>query len=390
MSQTIKVAFFAESLLEHVDGAVRTMYQLIERIPSNSFEFLFFTGEAPKGPFPHEVMEIPAIKLPFNPTYKLSLSFLHGNQINRKLNSFEPDIIHIATPSPMGHFALKYAQSQHLPVISIYHTHFLSYLDYYLRHVRFLLPTARKHLIGDMQKFYNACDLVYVPTNLMKEDLGQMGVFRNHLKLWQRGLDGGLFSPQKRKLAYIQSITGNNNPNILFASRLVWEKNLKTLQKIYQGIGSRNLPYNFIVAGEGSARESLEQSMPNAFFLGHVDHDELSQLYASADVFVFPSISETYGNVVAEAMASGLPCVIANGGGTTELVRHEWNGLICQANAHNDYIDAIQLFLHNELLRKSIIKRSLDFVKDLSWESLADTYFNDLSHLIRKHYAKSA
>lgn len=390
MNSKIKIAFFAESLLENIDGAVRTMYQLINRIPEDTFEFLFITGEGPEGPFPHEIMLVPSIKLPFNPTYKMTLSFLHKKQIEQKLNTFEPAVIHIATPSPMGHFASKYAEARNLPVISIYHTHFLSYLDYYLRHVKFLLPAARNRLIGDMQTFYNACDLVYVPTNRMSEDLCQMGVFSNHLKLWQRGLKTGLFSPNKRDLHYIHSLSGNRYQNILFASRLVWEKNLKTLERVYEQIKQMGLPYNFIIAGEGAAKENLQQSMPEAHFLGHVDHEELSKLYASADVFLFPSISETYGNVLIEAMASGLPCVIGNGGGTTDLVTHKWNGLICQPNDERQYVEAIQLVLHNELLRKSIVNKGLGYVKDLSWDKLVDTYFSDLSRLATKRFAKSA
>lgn len=390
MDTKIKVAFFAESLVENIDGAVRTMYQLINRIPEDSFEFLFITGDAPKGTFSHELVIIPSIKLPFNPTYKMTLSFLYKYRIEQKLKDFDPDVIHIATPSPLGHFASKYAQVHSLPVISIYHTHFLSYIDYYLRDVQFLLPAAKNLLIADMQKFYNACDMVYVPTNRMKDNLSQMGVFRNHLKLWQRGLTDGLFSPNKRDLRYIQSKTGNTRQNILFVSRLVWEKNLKTLQSIYQQIESDGLAYNIIIAGEGSAKESLMKSMPHAIFLGHVEHNELSTLYASADVFLFPSISETYGNVVIEAMASGLPCVIGNGGGTTDLVTDKCNGLICDPNNHNQYIKGIEHLLNSPLLRQSMIGKGLEFVKGLSWDNLVDTYFQDLSLLVSQRYAKTA
>jgi len=386
----IRVAFFAESLIENIDGAIRTMYQLIKRIPQDLFEFLFITGEEPKSTFPHDLIHIPSIKLPFNPRYRMSLSFVYGSRIKQQLKKFAPDVIHIATPSPLGHFASKFAKDRNLPIITIYHTHFLSYIDYYLRHVQFLLAPAKNHLIGDMQKFYNACDLVYVPTNQMKLDLSRIGVFSNHMKIWQRGLTEGLFSPNKKDITYIQSLTGNTFQNILFASRLVWEKNLTILQEIYKKIKKMHLPYNFIIAGEGIAKESLLQSMPDAVFLGHVKHNELSILYASADVFLFPSISETYGNVIIEAMASGLPCVVANGGGTTDLVRHKLNGLTCKHNDPMQYIEGIQLILSNQLLRKSIIKNGLDYVKDLSWENLATIYFEDLSQLVDKSYSKTA
>jgi len=390
MKSKIKVAFFAESLLQDVDGAVRTMYQLINRIPTNQFEFLFITGELPYGEFPHEIMQVPSIKLPFNETYKMSLSFLVSDKIKEKLSSFKPNIIHIATPSPMGHFASNYAQKRSIPMISIYHTHFLSYVDYYLKNLPILLPTIRNRMISDMQKFYNACDLVYVPTNRMKLELSEIGVFSNHLKLWQRGLKKDLFSPDKRDLTYIRSLTKNTKPNILFASRLVWEKNLNTLANIYKEIKKKALEYNIIIAGDGTAKSTLQKMMPEAIFLGKLNHEQLSKTYASSDIFLFPSVSETYGNVVIEALASGLPCVIANGGGTIDLINHSHNGIICDPHEPSEYLDAIHRILNNNNLRQTLIKNGLESVKGLSWDRLVEDYFNDLSFLANKPQIKVA
>src|SRR5690606_31267974 len=120
-----------------------------------------------------------------------------------------------------------------------------------------------------------------------------------------------LFNPSKSDKAYLRSITGNTNTNISFVSRLVWEKNIKTLIEIYHTLEEFGGGYNLIIAGEGTAKSIAMQEMPKAHFLGKQNHEQLSKLYASADAFVFTSTSETYGNVVVEAMASGLPCVIA-------------------------------------------------------------------------------
>jgi len=177
------------------------------------------------------------------------------------------------------------------------------------------------------------------------------------------------------------SLTKNNKPNLLFASRLVWKKNLKTLTKIYNQIQYSGQEYNLIIAGDGMAMEDLKKQMPNAFFLGKLSHDELAKFYASSDVFVFTSISESYGNVVAEAMASGLPCVIANGGGSASFIDHGNNGFLCSPEDENDYLNHIKRVLGNENLRNQFINNGLELTRDLKWQYLTETYFSDLETL---------
>lgn len=383
----VKVAFFADCLIENYDGAIRTMYQLIHRIDPNRFEFLFITGDAPKRQFDYPVVDVPSIILPVNRNYKMSLPFVEDGRIKKKLARFEPDILHIATPSPLGHYGLAYAKRQQLPTLTIYHTHYLSYVDYYFKNLTFLQQPTKNLLISKLRSFYNQCDTVYVPTQKMKESLSQIGVFNNHMKIWKRGLDNSVFSAKKRDLSFVRKITGNKKVNLLFASRLVWEKNLETLIKISQEIKDKGLPYNLLVAGDGYAREELEVKMPDAFFLGNLTQAELGIVYASSDVFVFPSVSETYGNVVAEAMASGLPCVIANGGGTVEFVRNGYNGFLCKPNQASDYLHKIKCILSNNHLKRQIKSEGLSETKNLSWDSLAQDYFDDIIRLTQESFA---
>lgn len=381
----IRVAFFVDCLVKNYDGAIRTMYQLIDRIPKDEFEFLFVTGDGPQHSFPHRVIEVPSVRLPINQNYKISLGFLVKDRVDRALGEFNPDVIHIATPSPLGHYGLKYAEDHGLRVISIYHTHFLSYVPYYLHRVPILIPAVNNYMISLLRDFYNACDLVYVPTIIMSDQLSSMGVFRNHLKIWKRGLDHHVFSPSKRNVFLMREITGNNKPNILFASRLVWEKNLKALLAVYTLHHQSEPAYNFIIAGNGPAKDQLEKDMPKAFFLGNLSHNRLSALYASCDVFLFPSVSETYGNVIPEAMASGLPCVIADGGGTTEFIKHGSNGFICNPDDPEEYLKYIDLLLHDDHLRASVIQQGIISTSSLSWEVLARTYFTDIAYLSSIH-----
>jgi glycosyltransferase involved in cell wall biosynthesis len=377
----IKIAFFADILIEDFDGASRTMFQLIRRIRSDRFEFLFFCGVGPDQIAGFECVQIPPVTIPVNTTYKMAVPWFSGGRMRKKLQEFQPDIIHIATPSLLGEFALKYANQHQIPVLTIYHTHFISYIDYYLKFSPPLIRYVRLMAEKSLHSFYNRCDRVYVPSEEMKSALLSWQVDADRLQIWQRGIDTKLFSPAKRDLTVVRQLTGNNRPVILFASRLVWEKNLETLCNIYQGIQDRHLGYNFVVVGDGVALETCQNRMPNAIFTGKLDQDRLAVLYASADIFLFPSISESYGNVVIEAMASGLPCVIADGGGSRNFIQQGINGFLCQPNQPEDYLDRITMLLQDKQLYRKFAEEGLRYVRSLSWDDLAATYFKDLTQM---------
>lgn len=184
----------------------------------------------------------------------------------------------------------------------------------------------------------------------------------------------------------MQTLTGNNFPNILFASRLVWEKNLDTLFRIYDCLQSKNLQSNFIIAGDGVARNFCESRMRKAIFTGKVDHETLAELYASSDVFVFPSVSESYGNVVIEAMASGLPCVIADGGGSKDFIEQGINGFKCSPYYENDYADKIEILLRNKELSRQFSEEGRLYSQKFDWGELIKKYFDDVQTMA--HQAK--
>lgn len=384
MKRKTRVAFFADILVKNFDGASRTMFQIIERIPSDEFEFMFFCGLPPDHDIGHEVMKIPTISIPFNSTYKMAIPMFSWFSMRKKLKAFKPDVIHIASPSPLGDFAFQFKRRRNIPVLTIYHTHFLSYIDYYLRTIPFLIRPAKSTVAFGQRMFYNQSDLMYIPTQQMVDELEDFGFDTGKMKIWQRGINHDLFNPVKRDISFIQAITGNKKPNIIFASRLVWEKNLGTLIKIYRVIKEQGDKYNLIIAGDGVAKEVLEEKMPEAFMLGKVEHEKLAMLYASADVFVFPSVSETYGNVVVEAMASGCPCVIAKGGGSQSLVKHGETGFLCEPMNPADYFERIEELMNAVEVREKIIRNGLVYTKNLDWDILANTYFADIRKLAHK------
>lgn len=377
----IKVAFFAEILIQDFDGAARTMFQIIDRLDNNQYEYMFVYGKGPEQFRDFRSFKMHTLQLPVNDDYSLALPALTKQKLYDSLDIFDPDVIHISTPSPLGFFALKYASKRNIPIISIYHTNFLSYIPYYFKNFSYLIKPVEKWMAQSMRKFYNQCSKIYIPTKSMINDLTELGIRTDTMTLWQRGIDLNLFTPNKRNVNMLREITHNDKPNILFVSRLVWEKNIRTLIEIYQLIENKNLNYNLIVVGDGNAKAEASQRMPNAFFLGKQDHTELSAIYASADVFIFTSISETYGNVVIEAMASGVPCVIANGGGSADLIEHGITGYKCRPTYAEEYIAYIQLLLEQPTLHHNLQHRALHAVQDLNWDNLTHRYFEDIKTL---------
>lgn len=382
----VKVAFFAEILFEEFDGASRTMFQLLKRIDPDRFEFLFICGTGPEQINESECMKVPTIALPLNSTYAMAIPALAQNKIKERLQRFKPDVVHIATPSLLGNFALRYAVLYQIPVISIYHTHFVSYVKYYLKHVPFLINKVRQLIVGSQKNFYNQCEKIYVPSESIRNELSEMGIEPFRMKMWKRGINTNLFTPAKRDVELMRSLTGNSFPTILFASRLVWEKNLETLFRIYDLIQHKKLKLNLVIAGDGVARKAAEQRMSNAVFTRQVDHQLLSVLYASADVFLFPSISETYGNVVLEAMASGLPCVIADGGGSKDFIEQGINGFKCRPCDELDYVEKIEVLLSDRKRHLQFANEGIKFSEKLCWGQLADVYFDDLTSLAQPQY----
>ena len=134
--------------------------------------------------------------------------------------------------------------------------------------------------------------------------------------------------------------------------------------------------------GDGVAREELEKLMPEAFFIGHVNHQTLAKLYASSDYFIFTSITETYGNVVAEAMVSGLPCIVADGGGPKSFIKEGINGFISKPNDAKDYLRKIRLLEEHPEFKDRMRKKAIEDMKDLTWNNLVNNLFDDIDDII--------
>lgn len=372
----MRIAFFSDMLVRDYDGCMRTMFHILDRKPEE-IEIKFFTGSNSS----LSSISVPDVTLPFNKDYKMALPFLRQNELKQALEKFKPDLIHITTPSAFGSFAANYGSKRSIKVSTIYHTHYLSYISSYLKSVPALIPLLHRAMSYRLRKFYNTCDLILVPTPIIRDELKQIGIQAHRMKIWARGLDKQIFNPKVGDKRRLRIEMRNDKPNVLFASRLVWEKNLETLIKIQKINENRDLPFNMIIAGDGSARKAMQAAIPSAYFLGALPQRELARYYASSDLFVFPSISETYGNVVVEAMACGLPCVIGNGGGTTTFVEQGVTGWKVAPYDAQAYVDRIGQLMSDELEYEKIRAAGMRLAEGLDWEVLVADFFRSVKDL---------
>jgi glycosyltransferase involved in cell wall biosynthesis len=269
----------------------------------------------------------------------------------------------ISTPGPVGLTALLAAKMLNLQTSGIYHTDFPQYIRI-LTEDSFLESVAW----GYMHWFYGQVDTVFVNSDEYKRSWIKRGFDPAKLKILPRGLDSELFHPGRRDSAFFEKFGASNGEvRLLYVGRISREKDLDLLADAYRRLREEGLPVRLFVVGHGPYSEALANSLPDAFFTGYLRGTELATAYASADIFVFPSTTDTFGNVILEAQASGLPVVVSDSGGPKELVAHNGNGLITRSHNVEDLTDAIRALVSDQTLRERMANSARDSVIDRSW-----------------------
>jgi glycosyltransferase involved in cell wall biosynthesis len=255
-----------------VNGVVRTLENLAREAALQGDEVRFLAAD--------RFMTVP---MPSYPEIRLALTT--RTAVGSLIEAERPDAVHIATEGPVGLLARSWCLSRGVSFTTCYHTRYPQYLS-----ARLPIPEAWTY--GALRRFHNAGVGTMVATAALEEELGQAG-FRNLMR-WSRGVDTALFRPR------VDRVLDLPRPIHLCVARLAVEKNLAAFLSL-------DLPGSKVVAGDGPARAQLERQFPDATFLGLQQGEALARIYASADVFVFPSLTETFGLVLLEATASGLP-----------------------------------------------------------------------------------
>jgi glycosyltransferase involved in cell wall biosynthesis len=271
----------------------------------------------------------------------------------------------ISTPGPVGLTALLAAKMLNLQTSGIYHTDFPQYIRI-LTEDSFLESMAWRY----MHWFYGQLDTVFVNSEEYRQSWIKRGFDPAKLKILPRGLDTELFHPARRDSTFFERFGScNGEVRLLYVGRISREKDLDLLAAAYRRLLDEGLPVRLFVVGHGPYSKAFAKSLPEAFFTGYLKGKELATAYASADVFVFPSTTDTFGNVILEAQASGLPVVVSDSGGPKELVANKANGLITKSHDVEDLTRAIRALVTDPVLREEMARSARKSVTDRSWPS---------------------
>lgn len=313
----MRVALITETFLPDVNGVVTTLCRLLEHLRARGHEALLFAPEgAPASYAGAEIVPLRGMPLPLYPDLKLTPpQFGFSAQLRR----FQPDVIHLAGLVALGSTGRFVADRFKVPLIGAYHTNFPAYSAMY--GMSCLQSAAYRYL----RWVHHHCALTLCPSAATIADLRQHGFQR--LRLWGRGVDTERFHPRFRSNAWRAAVGAQPGETVLlYAGRLAAEKRIDLLAPVLTGMPNVRL----VLVGDGPARTALEQRFAGlpVHMTGFLRGEELATAYASADMFVFPSDTDTFGQVIQEAMASGLPVVAANAGGAPDLVREGSTGTL--------------------------------------------------------------
>ncbi len=370
----LRIAYFAGTMKPGHDGVTRVLYKLIEALEQRNAASVFYSPVIPPpGTTTIEMVEVPSLRIPVYKEYRLAIP--GQRHFEDHLRSFRPNLIHINSPCPLGHAALQYGLAHRVPVVATYHTHFPSYAKYYK--IRPLTLLGWNYL----RRLYNSCDRVYVPSVPILHELAGHGL--SGLKILPHGVETDTFHPQFRSGRWKEGLGMGGKFVLLFAGRLVWEKDLATLAQMNTLLSRRRRDFGLVLAGDGPIRRELQQLMPDAVFLGHQEGLSLSTAYASSDIFVFPSSTETFGNVTLEAMASGLAPVCVREGGACGVVQEGVTGLLAQPRDAADLAEKVTFLLDHPGQRAEIADRALRFARLQTWDRIFDELFEDYEEVLR-------
>jgi glycosyltransferase involved in cell wall biosynthesis len=298
------------------------------------------------------------------PEYELQrLSFPPIMQILDYVQREQFTEIIISTPGPMGLTGLLAAKMLNLQTSGIYHTDIPEYVRI-LTEDRFLESLAWSY----MHWLYGQVDTVFVNSEQYRKCWIDRGFAPEKLRILPRGLDTDLFNPARRDLSFWPGAGANGSEiRLLYVGRISREKDLDVLAAAYHKVRKAGHSVKLYLVGLGPYAEALTAALPDAVFLGYLTGEPLARAYASADVFVFPSTTDTFGNVIIEAQASGLPVIVSDLGGPKELVEDRVNGLVTKAHDAGDVARAITLLVGDSKLRTRMGEKARQSVLDRSW-----------------------
>ena len=372
----MKIAFFTETFLPKVDGIVTRLTKTIEFLTKNGDEVIVFCPEGcPDSYKGATIVGVAAMPLPLYPELKLGLP---GPAVSDKLEEFKPDLVHVVNPAVLGLGGIWLAKTNNIPLIASYHTHLPKYLEHY--GMGMLEPLLWELLkAAHNQALLNLCT-----STAMVNELEDKGIQRT--ALWQRGVDTENFRPELRSEKMREKLFGkyqNTDSLLIYVGRLSAEKQIERIKPVLDNIPGACLA----LVGDGPYRGQLEKIFENTKtnFIGYLSGEELASAYASGDIFLFPSSTETLGLVLLEAMAAGCPVIGANKGGIPDIIDDGINGCLYNPdekdNGERSLIEATKKILADKNKKEAMRKEARKEAEQWDW--------NQATLQLQKYYAET-
>ncbi len=355
-----RVVLISEAFYPKVDGVSKTAYLTLRYLQQTGREVLVLAPDtSPTHVGPSRVVALRSLGLPFAPETRVALP--PSLSIGRYLEEFQPDLIHMFSPALMSVSGMHAGRRRSIPVVANYQTDLPAYTQHY--GFEFLTGAMRYWL----RYIHNGCHLTLVPSYFTMRQLRAQGYRR--MRIWRRGVDSDRFNPIHRSATMRQRLLNGRDPDsllVIYVGRLATEKRVDLLVDVARLPGVA-----LTIIGDGAQREELERTFAgtDAYFTGYMYGEDLSRAFASADVFTFTGPSETFGQVVQEALASGLPSVIINQGGITDLVTDGVTGYQCPDNP-KAFAEAIAYLRDNPELRKTMSENARREAEQNPWEAI--------------------
>ncbi len=369
----MRIALITESFLPNVNGVTTTMCRLLDYLHMQGHQALVF---APAGAPTHyaecPVISLGGFPLPFYPEINVTPPQFG---ITNHLRRFKPDLIHMAAPTIFGAIVPEIARTLRVPLIASYHTDLIAYSDHY--GLGFLKAPFKAYI----RWIHNRARMTLCPSSATLNQLRAHGLRR--LKVWGRGVDTVRFHPRYRSVAWRESIgTQEGETVLLYVGRISKEKRIDLLEEALR----EQERVRLVLVGDGPARADMQQRMQHlpVHFTGYLKGDALATAYASADMFVFPSDTDTFGQVMQEAMASGLPVVAARSGGAPDLIREGLNGYMFTPGSSSELRGHIQMLRHDPAERIRMGQAGRMAAERRSWHSVMDELMGHYQHLLRR------
>jgi glycosyltransferase involved in cell wall biosynthesis len=365
---SLRIAVVTETWPPEVNGVAMTLAKLVQGLSHRNHDVQLIRPrqtktESPMNDSTLEEVLMRGMPIPRYPELKLGLP--SKKTLVKTWTLRRPDVVHIATEGPLGWSALQAAKVLKLPVTSDFRTNFQSYSKHYG------VGWLRKPIVAYLRKFHNATACTMVPTRELMRTLGQNGF--SNLKVVSRGVDTKLFNMSKRDTSLRSSWGADDKTTVLISvGRMAPEKNLDQVLKIHEALKYKGKEFKLVMVGDGPLKEQFQQRYPEIIFPGMLSQSNLATCYASSDLFVFPSQTETFGNVTLEALASGIPVLAFDCAAARDWVQTGVNGwLVAENNPEGFAAQAVAIFNNQDAL-KQITQSTRQQVVHLDWDQIAE------------------